>query len=85
MIPPPGAALPWTVRIGVGAVIVAVAASLLVVAAVFLWLASILIPVVLVAGLVAYAAFRLQSWRLKFRGDKSSGWTAGIDVRRFRP
>jgi nitrogen fixation-related uncharacterized protein len=28
-----------------------------------LWVASIMIPVALVAGVVAYAAFRFQMWR----------------------
>ncbi len=84
IMPQRGAGMPWTVRVGVGAVIVAVTAALAVVAALFLWLASILIPVALVAGLIAYAAFRLQSWRLKFRGGPRSGWAAAVDVRRFR-
>ena len=34
-------------------------------AAIFLWLASILLPVALIAGAVAYAAFKLQLWRIK--------------------
>ncbi len=85
MMPPRGAGLPLTMRIGAIAVIVAVAAALAVLAAVFLWLATILIPVALVAGLVAYAAFRLQGWRVKSRGGRRAGWVPAAGVRRFRP
>ncbi len=53
----------WAVRLGVGAALVAAVAGGLAVAAIFLWIASILIPVALVAGLVAFAAFKLQNWR----------------------
>jgi len=59
--PPPRNA--WAVRLGVSAAMIAAVAGALAVAAVFLWLASILIPVAVVAGLVAYGAFRFQIWR----------------------
>ena len=55
----------WAVRIGLVAALVALAALAASVAALFLWVASILLPVALVAGLVAYGAFRLQLWRLR--------------------
>jgi len=60
--PAPGAGL-WAVRLGLGAAVVAAIAGALVVAALVLWVASVMIPVALVAGLVAYAAFRFQMWR----------------------
>ncbi len=50
----------WQLRLGVGAAVVAVVAGALTVAAVFLWLASVLLPVALVAAAVAYVVFRLQ-------------------------
>ncbi len=53
----------WPLRVGVGAAAVALVAGGLAVAAIFLWLASVLLPVALVAGAVAYAGFRLQHWR----------------------
>ncbi len=62
---PPAARASWPLRLGVGAALVAAIAGGLAVAALFLWVASILIPVALVAGLVAYAAFRFQMWRLR--------------------
>jgi hypothetical protein len=60
--PAPGTGL-WALRLGLGAAIVAAIAGAVVVAALVLWVASVMIPVALVAGLVAYAAFRFQMWR----------------------
>lgn len=54
---------PVTSRIFAWAVVIAVAAAAMAVAALALWFALILIPVVLVAGLVAWLAFRYQIWR----------------------
>ncbi len=55
----------WPLRLGVGAALIAVAASGLLLAALFLWVASILMPVALLAAVVAYAAFRFQAWQRK--------------------
>ncbi len=65
---PPAPRSSWPLRLGVGAALVAAVAGGLAVAALFLWVASVLIPVALVAGVVAYAAFRFQVWRLKRSG-----------------
>lgn len=73
MVPPASAHLSWPLRIGVGAVIVAVLAGLVASAAIFLWLASVLIPVAIVAALIAYVALRFQLWRAR---------TTSIDIRR---
>jgi hypothetical protein len=54
---------PVTARIFAWAIVIAVVAGVLAVAALALWLALILIPVVLVAGLIAWLAFRYQVWR----------------------
>jgi hypothetical protein len=54
---------PVTARIFAWAVVIAVVAGVLAVAALALWLALLLIPVVLVAGLIAWLAFRYQIWR----------------------
>jgi MFS superfamily sulfate permease-like transporter len=43
--------------------VIAAIAGAVVVAALVLWVASVMIPVALVAGVVAYAAFRFQVWR----------------------
>lgn len=55
----------WPLRLGIGAALVAIAASGLLLAALFLWVASVLLPVAIVAGAVAYAAFRYQAWRAR--------------------
>jgi hypothetical protein len=54
---------PVTARIFAWAIVIAVVAAGLAVAALALWFALILIPVVLVAGLIAWLAFRYQIWR----------------------
>jgi len=62
-LPPPAGSGLWAVRIGLGAAVVAAIAGAVVVAALVLWVASVMIPVALIAGVVAYAAFRFQVWR----------------------
>ncbi len=59
----PPARSTWPLRLGLGAALVALVAGATVVAALFLWVASILLPVALVAAAVAYAAFRFQAWQ----------------------
>jgi len=61
--------VPIATRIAAAAVVVAVIAGGLAAAAIALWLAFLLIPVVLVAGLVAYAALRFQLRRRSFGGQ----------------
>jgi fatty acid desaturase len=59
---------PVAARIFAWAIVIAVVAGALAVAALALWFALILIPVVLVAGLIAWLAFRYQLWRARQRG-----------------
>ena len=54
---------PISARIFAWAVVIAVVAAALAVAAFALWIALLLIPVVAVAGLIAWLAFRYQLWR----------------------
>lgn len=54
---------PIAARIFAWAVVVAVVAAALALAAFALWFALILIPVVVVAGVVAWLSFRFQMWR----------------------
>jgi hypothetical protein len=61
---PPGG---FAVTLGLSAAIVAAIAVAVAVAALVLWVASIMIPVALIAGVVAYAAFRFQLWRARRR------------------
>jgi hypothetical protein len=53
----------WPLRLGLGAAAVATIAGALALAAIFLWLASVLLPVAIVAGFIAFAAFKLQGVR----------------------
>jgi len=54
---------PVAARIFAWAMVIAVVAAALALAAFALWFALILIPVVVVAGLIAWLAFRFQVWR----------------------
>ena len=54
---------PVTARIFAWAIVIAVVAAALAVAALALWFALILIPVAIVAGLIAWLAFRYRLWR----------------------
>lgn len=54
---------PIATRVFAWAIVIAVLAAALAVAAIALWLALILIPVAIVAGLIAWLAYRYQAWR----------------------
>jgi hypothetical protein len=64
LLPRPGQ-LGWTGRVGIVAALIAVGAAVVSAAALFLWLASVLLPVAIVAAAVAYLACRFQLWRLR--------------------
>jgi hypothetical protein len=57
----------WPVKLGAVATIVAASIGALVVGALVLWLALWLVAFAAVAGLVAWAAFRIQMWRMRNR------------------
>jgi Flp pilus assembly protein TadB len=69
----PPAGLPMGTRIALGAALVAFVAGALAFAALALWVVATLIPVAVVAVLVAYVAFRFQVWRARrsVRGQRS--------------
>jgi hypothetical protein len=64
---------PIAARIFAWAAVIAVVALALVVASFALWFALILIPVVVVAGAIAWLAFRYQVWRAGVSGQRD-GW-----------
>jgi fatty acid desaturase len=64
---------PIAARIFAWAAVVAVVAIALMVASFALWFALILIPVVVVAGAIAWLAFRYQVWRAGASGRRD-GW-----------
>ncbi len=55
--------VPGSFKLLIGAVVVAFLAGTAAVAALALWIVSMLLPVVLVAGGVAYATFKYRQWR----------------------
>jgi hypothetical protein len=59
---------PIAARVFAWAVVIAAVAGALAVAALALWFALILIPVVVAAGLIAWLAFRYQLWRARQTG-----------------
>ena len=59
----PGRNTPWANRLLRYAVLVAVFGGLVLVAALALWLALVMIPVVLAAVAIAYAAYRWRLWQ----------------------
>lgn len=65
--------VPLAVRIFRWALIVALIAGTLALAALALWFALLLIPVVIGAGLIAWLAFRYQLWRAGRPGNRG-GW-----------
>jgi hypothetical protein len=60
---PRPATLSWTARIGIVATLLEVGACVAAVAALFLWIASLLLPVALLAAAVAYTAYIVQRRR----------------------
>jgi 4-hydroxybenzoate polyprenyltransferase len=55
---------PVVTRIFRWAIVIALVAGALAVAAFALWIALLLIPVAIVAGVIAWLAFRYQLWRV---------------------
>ncbi len=61
--PGAGARLPWPMRIAAAGALVALLLGAIALAAFAFWLAVTLLPVIIIAALIAYAAFRFQLWR----------------------
>jgi hypothetical protein len=55
--------VPASFKLLIGAVVVAVLAGTAAVAALALWVVSMLLPAMVIAGGVAYAAFKYRQWR----------------------
>jgi hypothetical protein len=56
---------PLTVRVGAIALVIAVLTGALAVAVLVFWFALALIPVAIVAAVIAWVAFRIQMWRIR--------------------
>lgn len=61
-----------TTKIALGAMVVAVAGAGLLAAAVIAWFVSLILPAIIVAGGVAYVAWKLRGWQLR-RGPAGGG------------
>ncbi len=68
---PPGMRAPLSFKLLLGATIVAVLAGAAAVAALALWIAALLLPVVVIAAAVAYGAYKYRSWRRGVTGTRS--------------
>ena len=64
--------VPFTTKLMIGAVLVAVLGGCLAVAALALWFVSLILPVVLIAAAVAWAMVRFRRWQL-LRGQVGPG------------
>ena len=60
---PPGMRAPLSFKLLLGATIVAVLAGAAAVAALALWIAALLLPVVVIAAVVAWGTYRYRAWR----------------------
>lgn len=60
---PSGLRAPLSFKLLLGATIVAVMAGAFAIAALALWVAALLLPVVIIAAAVAFGAFRYRQWR----------------------
>ena len=60
---PPGMRAPLSFKLLLGATIVAVLAGAAAVAALALWIAALLLPVVVIAAVVAWGAYKYRAWR----------------------
>lgn len=65
--------LPLSTKLMIGGAIVAALAGSVVIAMLALWLVTMLIPVVVVAALIAYIAYRVKRWRLGGQSEFRNG------------
>ncbi len=70
--PPRPAGMPLSTKLVIGATLVAVLGGSLAVAALAVWVVSMILPVVIIAGAVAWAAMRFRRWQL-LRGQGNGG------------
>ena len=63
-VPPQVRGLPVSLKLGIGAVLVAVLGLSLTVAALAVYVISLILPAVILAGAVAWGVFRYRRWQL---------------------
>ncbi len=72
--PPPRAGLPWSARIALAAFAVSFVTGLVAVAALALYIAAILIPVMILAGIGGYLGLKWQAWRQANASGRQGAW-----------
>lgn len=65
-----GPRVPLSFKLLIGAVMVAVLAGTVAVAALALWVVSMLLPVMVIAAGIAYASFKYRQWRRSSPGGQ---------------
>ena len=71
-VPPPDN-LTLSTKLMIGGAIVAVMAAAVAIAVMAIWLLTMLIPVVIVAALIAYVIYRVKQWRLRGNLQRRNG------------
>ena len=69
--PPPQVGVPTSLKLMVGATLIALGAGAVAFAALALWVLSMVLPVILVAGVVAWGALRFRRWQATRNGSGS--------------
>ncbi len=64
-VPPQPGMVPLSVKLGLGAAVVAVLGLSLTVAALAVYVVSLILPTIIVAGAVAWLAFKYRRWQLR--------------------
>jgi len=68
--PPPMGGVPFSFKLTVAAILVAVVAGAIAVAAFALWVLSMILPVLILAGVAAWVAVKFRRWQL-LRGARN--------------
>ena len=72
-VPMGGKQMPWSMKLLLVAVAVALLGSALTLAALALWVAASLLPVVLIAAAVAWATLKYRGWRHRSSATNMNG------------
>ena len=82
--PPRPQRLPFSTKLAVGGVLVAALGASLAVAFLAIWVVSLILPVVIIAGGVAWAAMKYRRWQLlRSQGHGGQGHGGPLEPGRF--
>lgn len=68
---PPPLRVPFSMKVAAGGVLVAALAVSLTVAAAAIWVVSMLLPVIVIGGGVAWGALKWREWQASLRGQRN--------------